>query len=214
VLARLSAAVKLNVLLLLVVLVLLAGELRVMDGDVVSTMNALAAIEELTLPALSRQETDQLWVPCANAEVAVVVVGVPLFALTARLNVPSIVRLQDMLVSASVAVKLNVTLAVDRSAADAGKTGVTAGGTVSTVKKLVVEVLVLFGPSQQVTDQLWVPSVKLEVAVMLYQIPFVICRSVWLSVPSIVRLQVRVPNGSGTSDAVQLNVTFAVDVLR
>ena len=43
----------------------------------------------------------------------------------------------------------------------------TDGATVSTVKVRFAEVLVLFAPSQQLTDQLWLPWVKFAVAVVV-----------------------------------------------
>jgi len=67
-----SVAVQLNVGLVLVVLVRLAGELRVRVGAVVSTVKVWIA-EVVGLFRSSLQTTCQVCVPCENAEVAVVV---------------------------------------------------------------------------------------------------------------------------------------------
>ena len=67
-----SAAVQLNVGLLLVVFVRLTGALRVMAGAVVSTVKFLVA-DVAELFAISQQVTAQVWAPSANAEVDVLV---------------------------------------------------------------------------------------------------------------------------------------------
>jgi len=67
-----SAAVQLNVGLLLVVFVRLTGALRVMAGAAVSTVKFLVA-DVAELFALSQQVTAHVWAPSANAEVEVLV---------------------------------------------------------------------------------------------------------------------------------------------
>ncbi len=68
--ATASLAVKLNVVLLLEVLVLLAGELSVTVGAAVSTVKFLVA-EATELFRSSQHVTAHVWAPSANAEVAV-----------------------------------------------------------------------------------------------------------------------------------------------
>jgi len=67
-----SVAVQLNVRLVLVVFVRLAGEFMVMDGAAVSTVKFLVA-EATELFRSSQHVTAQVWLPCANAEVEVLV---------------------------------------------------------------------------------------------------------------------------------------------
>ena len=63
---------QLNVGLVLVVLVRLAGEMSVTEGVVVSTVSVLVA-EVAVLLRPSQQVTFQVWAPSANAEVEVLV---------------------------------------------------------------------------------------------------------------------------------------------
>jgi len=147
--------------------VALAGELSVIAGAAVTTVNVCDAVGP-GLPRSSEQSIDHVYVPDENSAVANVVAGVPLVAETVRLKSPFMLRSHVMLVrSASTAVKLNVEFVLLVFAFATGELSVTVGPVVSTMKVLTPVVLVLLRVFQQLAVQVWMPSANEASALLL-----------------------------------------------